>query len=904
MIFSIPFPRSIANPVGFAALLLLCLCQANGQESIPTSSTHSPADIVAEGFPDWAAEEAVNLDVSPEEAEEAGSTYFLLSNRQFDVESHTRFNHYVKRFNTESGLQDGSQLEVSFDPSYQKLKFHRLKIHRDGKAIDLLPTQEFKLIQREEDHDRQLYDSSLSAIAVIKDTRVEDLIEYAYSIEGANPVFNGNVYWNLTVDYTVPIGVISGAVRAPANSNLLIRSHETKIKPRLSTRDNYETYHWRVNSPAPLISEGGIPDDYDPWGWIEVSSYQSWKDVVKWAQEKYATPDELPLELIQEIKAIKKLDSPQDQIVSALRYVQDEIRYLGLFEGVHTHQPYPIKTILERRFGDCKDKSLMLTTMLRELGFEAYPALVETDYRHAISEWTPSPSAFNHLVVALEFNGQRYWLDPTRSYQRGKLEELYFPDYGYALIVRDETDSLTKIGQQGFDSAKTRITESFELDDYTGLAELKVTTVYHGSHADSTRSYFASTQKGRIAQSYLNYYADNYEDIEIIGRPEFVDDEEANTITVTEEYIIPNIWEPREGDDSFLDAQFHSNYVYDEIGIPSTKNRKMPFAVDYPVDVRHDVTVRLPHAMTEEDVTIQIDDPAFEFNYQERFTGDETKLLFTYQSKADRVAANRMGQYLKNAREAENNTSYSIWITRDLHEGNTPVNAINPIQVNWPILISLFFCFIIGTLASILIYYWDPAPRSALLSNPDLKGIGGWLYLPAIRVCIQPPIYLALCIVAIIENDVPSWNYLTSSGGEEYHVLWAPILMLESGSFAMLFPISIITAFLFFTKRTCLPRVMIALLGFDVINSLLFLALVYLCVGSGNELLPDYIRDITFSVFAAAIWIPYFLVSVRSATTFRRQRDGSGAALPPSLPPAPTIKAEDISLPVESPPAP
>ena len=60
----------------------------------------------------------------------------------------------------------------------------------------------------------------------------------------------------------------------------------------------------------------------------------------------------------------------------ALHFVQDDIRYTGIEIGVGRISADTTGEVLARRFGDCKDKVLLLVTILRALGVEAYPALV------------------------------------------------------------------------------------------------------------------------------------------------------------------------------------------------------------------------------------------------------------------------------------------------------------------------------------------------------------------------------------------------------------------------------------------------------------------------------------------------------------------------------------------------
>ena len=124
--------------------------------------------------------------------------------------------------------------------------------------------------------------------------------------------------------------------------------------------------------------------------------------------------------------------------------MQDEIRYLGIELGPHSHQPHPPAQVLARRYGDCKDKALLLAVALRELGIEAYPVLVNTALRERVADLLPSPFAFDHVITQVRFQGRQYWFDPTVSLQRGGLAQHYNPDFGRALAVRAEATALKR----------------------------------------------------------------------------------------------------------------------------------------------------------------------------------------------------------------------------------------------------------------------------------------------------------------------------------------------------------------------------------------------------------------------------------------------------------------------------
>ena len=132
--------------------------------------------------------------------------------------------------------------------------------------------------------------------------------------------------------------------------------------------------------------------------------------------------------------------------------------------------------VFARRFGDCKDKSLLFVTILHALGIEAYPVLVNATLGRGIWDWQPSVSAFDHCIAVVLCRGQTYWLDPTLNYQRGPLAAHYLPGYGCGLVISPQTTGLAIIPQTT-GLPQTTTTEYFRIRRATEPADLKVVTV-------------------------------------------------------------------------------------------------------------------------------------------------------------------------------------------------------------------------------------------------------------------------------------------------------------------------------------------------------------------------------------------------------------------------------------------
>lgn len=149
------------------------------------------------------------------------------------------------------------------------------------------------------------------------------------------------------------------------------------------------------------------------------------------------------------------------------------------------------------------------------------------------------------------------------------------------------------------------------------------------------------------------------------------------------------------------------------------------------------------------------------------------------------------------------------------------------------------------------------------------SGLGGWLILPMLGLILSPiklGAMLATTYYPIFSEGY--WEVLTNPGSEAYHALWAPLLIFEIvGNSGFLIGAIVLLVF-FFQRHHRFPTLMIWFLGLNLafVGIDFFAADLIPAVAAAPD--PESTQELIRAITGAAIWIPYFLKSVRVKNTF------------------------------------
>src|SRR6185312_12834691 len=303
-----------------------------------------------------------------------------------------------KKFLSSAGVEANSRLSFDFDPPYQKLILHRILIHRGGEVLDELDPAKIRVIQQEKDLDRLIYNGSKTAFLFLEDVRVGDWVEFAFTIRGRNPLENGHFYDAMQLRWPFPVQTENYRLLWPRTNQPLWAQFIGDVpRNREVTPDFYEyAWHWE-NRPGQEYEEL-VPPTVLQYAMVHFTDFHNWEDVAIWANETFrAQPPSK--ELQEKVLSFQNADSTNERrLLKALQLVQDDLRYLSIENGINSHQPTDTSQVLARGYGDCKDKALLLCTILHLMGIEASPVLVSTRLKGRVKGLTPTPWMFDHVI--------------------------------------------------------------------------------------------------------------------------------------------------------------------------------------------------------------------------------------------------------------------------------------------------------------------------------------------------------------------------------------------------------------------------------------------------------------------------------------------------------------------------
>ncbi|MDE1468380.1 DUF3857 domain-containing protein [Aurantiacibacter sp. D1-12] len=375
------------------------------------------------------------------------------------------------RIDNPQALMAQNTQTLTWLPDKGDLTVHRFEIHRDGEVIDLVAQGvAFDVLRRERGLEQRLLDGQLTASVSVPGLREGDVLRIAHSVSTDDQALGDEVQatqWLRSAPWQV--GFSRTVMSWPADEEMYWRAEDRVALTDPVEEDGF--LYLTVN--LPLAEADQMPSDA-PFRFrrppvLRVGSFDSWSELSRVMLPHFEQAAQLadgsPIrERAAEIMAAT--DDPRARTAMAVRLVQDEISYLlnGLDGG--NYLPQSADETWDIRYGDCKAKSVLLLSLLREMGISSEVVLVSSRAGDAVPELLPLPAAFDHMIVRAEIDGVEYWLDGTSTATRlANLADV--PPFHYALPLREGGSELVPMTQR--DLAEPQMTMTMTVDHSAGV---------------------------------------------------------------------------------------------------------------------------------------------------------------------------------------------------------------------------------------------------------------------------------------------------------------------------------------------------------------------------------------------------------------------------------------------------
>lgn len=811
--------------------------------------------------PAWLYTNSPDLRKTPDNRDIRDGYYFNLFDEQTNIPAHTNYTHFIKQIVNESGVQNESEVSVSFSPEYQELVMHKIAIIRNNQVINQLIPGHIKVVQEETEAEDFQYNGLKRAFVILKDVRKGDRIEVAYSLIGSNPVFNNKFSDKIYLTQSTAICNYYKTLITTAVRPLFMRPANNAPLPAEQHKGDALIYQWSNPSLQTWEAQPHVPGWFNSYPVVAVSEYPDWQSVVGWGMglmHQYQYP--LPQGLQDKITIWKKeAGSDNDELANkAIRFVQDDVRYLGLEIGPGTHQPRSPADVFTHRFGDCKDKALLLAVILQSVHIPAYVALVNTSTREKLADEMPSPDEFNHAIVAIERSDNQYvFIDATIPAQRGSLVNHYIPAYGYALILKKDEKQLRHVDL----GSPNNLTVTEWLDArYNDSCRFIVNTTYAGGLADNIRNQFAENSIRDLEQSYEKYYATLFDGIRLEKPPVMKDNPDPlyDKVEVTENYLIPALWTTNEKGKKFFNVT--AKILTDYLLSPSSMKDNTPMSLQYPLTVNYTLKIRMPESWPFSVKPLHIKNDSYQFDFVPVSSDNLLELRYFFKTFKDHIPAAEMAQYKADYKSIADKFYFELY--KNGAGGNSPDGGTADKHLNWWSvgIAVLFVLLFVG-----LFKYLNSRSEETLYRAGTGYPLGGWVVVFGITLVLRFIVQFVALFVTNNYFDYASWHLLGELGtGLQFLLLFELV--------ASLFSLCSLAALLYWylKRRDIFPKMFIWYAGtfvsieFTLITAYHTVHLPEAFANSPASMTTQLIR----SIFYTGIWVTYLLRSERVKATF------------------------------------
>ena len=380
------------------------------------------------------------------------------------------FQHYILKVLTRTGVEDNRYQYLEFNPAFG-----------NGRLIEAFVLKEDGSRIQAQRSGRKLAFPGLSA---------GDFLVMNYRVESfMSGKINNRLWSSVLLGSTYPIYNRSFHLIYPEEWEPVNKYHNIDESEVATSCDDslngYKDMVFTVEKSQAFEMGALSPSWRDFIPWVDISTVEEWGEIIEWYEDIYLGQCDTTIRIEEKVSELcDGTDEKIEKIKRIFNFVSNGIEYEDLSFQYSDFIPQTADSVLAEGFGDCKDQSILLVSMLKAAGIDSYVALSSPGY-DGEKLLLPSPR-FSHVMVVVPLEDRVLYLDPTTTwYTYGELPvELV----GTPILQIKDGGELIRIEEE------TELQRTFSVTEYDNIlhaVSIEGTMIYQGVEAGIMRSWFS-----------------------------------------------------------------------------------------------------------------------------------------------------------------------------------------------------------------------------------------------------------------------------------------------------------------------------------------------------------------------------------------------------------------------------
>ncbi len=416
----------------------------------------------------------------------------------------------VYRVDTDAAVRGWAEVSAQWDPWYEKPAQIRARVLQpDGTFVELdQKTITDAPVKAEDD---LTFSSAHIRRAPLPGMAIGSIIEEQEISQETTPYFSAGGLYRVSFRDNMPAARIRMITETPSSLPYKDQIHDLPnlTVTRQETNGVRRVVYEQTNINAAHSYDIDLATNQATRPSVEFATGTSWAAIAR----AYAAMAD-PQTLTAEAKTILPNPLPTDRMAKIRAIVKElhhDVRYTGVEFGAARLTPMSPSEVIQRHYGDCKDKANLLVAMLRAAGIKANLALLDVGPGPDVSPTLPGISLFDHAIVYVPADGPHnppLWIDATAdTFAVGSLP--YEDEGRQALVISPTTTALTQIPAPKPEDSVLIETRTFKLAEY-GPSQVEEQSDTHGTIDATYRAEFGGPETPRIHENLETYVKNAY----------------------------------------------------------------------------------------------------------------------------------------------------------------------------------------------------------------------------------------------------------------------------------------------------------------------------------------------------------------------------------------------------------